>query len=168
MRRRFPLSRLRPAAWLPALALLAGCSFFQAPSQVRGNKVDLDALHALVPGTSTRTDASSLLGSPTAHASFDDNTWIYIGEVTRPEIASTQSVLKQQVVVLTFDQSGVLRDVRTLDKKNSLPVSVVARSTPSPGSSASFMQQLLGNVGRFNAPSESNSVPGGAAPGASE
>lgn len=149
-------------------ALLGACSFFQAPSQVRGNKVDLDALHELVPGTSTRADATSLLGSPTLHASFDDNTWIYIGEVTRPEIASTQSVLSQEVVLLTFDQNGVLRNIRTLNKKNSLPVDVVARATPSPGSSASFLQQLLGNVGRFNAPAGGDNVPGGAGPGESQ
>ena len=150
-------------ACLPAL--LTACSFFHAPSQVRGNKVDLDALHELVPGTSTRADATALLGSPTLHASFDDNTWVYIGQVTRPEIASTQAVLTQEVVLLTFDQNGVLRDIRMRDKKNSLPVSVVARATPSPGSNASFLQQLLGNVGRFNMPSESSGIAGGGGPG---
>ena len=29
----------------------------------------------------------SLLGTPTIHASFDDNTWLYIGQITRPGIA---------------------------------------------------------------------------------
>jgi hypothetical protein len=27
---------------------------------------------------------------------------------------------------------------------------VIARTTPSPGTEASFLQQLLGNIGRFN------------------
>jgi len=131
-------------------AALPACSVLEAKSQVRGNKVDPDALKELHPGVSTQADASSLLGSPTAHASFDDRTWLYIEEVTRPRIAATQAVLAQNVVVLTFDDKGVLRSVSTLDQKDALPVDVVARATPSPGSSASFMQQLLGNVGRFN------------------
>jgi outer membrane protein assembly factor BamE (lipoprotein component of BamABCDE complex) len=139
---------------------LAGCAFFSARAQVRGNKVDPEALAELVPGVSTRTDATSLLGTPTAHASFDDNTWLYIGSITRPVIGGTQHINVQEVVSLTFDQGGVLRDVETLGKKQSLPVTVVARVTPSPGSSASFMQQLLGNVGRFSGgnPNQSNTV----------
>ncbi len=144
------------------LGLVGGCSAIIPRSQVRGNKVDPVTLKELVPGTSTRADAQSLLGSPTAKGSFDENTWFYIGEVTRPVIGGTLSVLSQEVVELTFDQRGVLRDIKTRDGKDSLPVSVVTRETPSPGSNASFMQQLLGNVGKFNAgPSGNASSVGG-------
>ncbi len=117
---------------------------------IRGNPVDADELKELVVGTSTKADAQSLLGSPTARATFDDNTWIYISEVTRPLIARTQGVEKQNVTELTFDQGGVLRDIRRLDKKNGLPVEMVSRTTPSPGTEASFMQMLLGNIGKFS------------------
>ncbi len=129
---------------------MSGCSFFEAAPQVRGNRIDADVLKELTPGTSTRADATALLGSPTAKATFDDNQWIYIGALTRPEIARTQAVLSQDVVLLTFNEQGVLRDVKQLNKKDALPVDVVARATPSPGSEASILQQLLGNVGRFS------------------
>lgn len=123
--------------------------------------VDLDSLKELVPGTSTRADATTLLGSPTAKASFDDNRWIYIGEVTQPRIASTQAVLKQKVVVLTFDDKGVLREVKRLGPKDSLPVDVIARTTPTPGGHASIFQQIFGNVGRFGPGLGSNTGPTG-------
>jgi len=141
--------------------LLPACGFIGARQQVRGNMVDLDALKELVPGTSTRADATTLLGSPTIKASFDDNRWIYIGEVTRPRIAGTQSVVKQKVVVLTFDEKGVLREVKRLDKKDSMPVDVVARTTPTPGGHASFFQQLFGNVGSVGPGIGSNNGPTG-------
>ncbi len=134
------------------LGPLAGCGtndFFAYPPQVRGNKVDADALTQLVVGTSTRQDATALLGSPTTKAPFDDNTWIYISEVTRPVIAGTQGIEDQHVYVLTFDQKGVLTGVDKRSLKDAQPVQVVSRTTPSPGTEASFMQQLLGNVGRF-------------------
>jgi outer membrane protein assembly factor BamE (lipoprotein component of BamABCDE complex) len=136
---------------LVACLLLGGCSFFEAKQQLRGNRVDAEQLKELVPGTSTRADVTALIGSPTAKATFDDNTWLYISEVTRPRIGRVQGVLSQGVVVLTFNDQGVLRDVKTLDKDDSVPVSIVARSTPSPGTEASFLQQLFGNIGRFNA-----------------
>jgi outer membrane protein assembly factor BamE (lipoprotein component of BamABCDE complex) len=141
---------------MPILALLAclvlgACSFFEAQSQLRGNRIDADQLKELVPGTSTRADVTALIGSPTARATFDDNTWLYVSEVTRPRIARTQGVLSQEVVVLTFNDQGVLQDVKRLDKDDAVPVTIVARSTPSPGTEASFLQQLFGNIGRFNA-----------------
>ena len=131
--------------------LAGGCSVLEYPAQVRGNRVTADQLKELVPGTSTRQDATSLLGSPTAKASFDDNTWIYISEVTQPRVGRVQGINSQDVVELSFDDRGVLRDVKQLSEKDHKDVDVVSRATPSPGSEATFLQQLLGNVGRFSA-----------------
>jgi outer membrane protein assembly factor BamE (lipoprotein component of BamABCDE complex) len=137
------------------LAPLAGCDgtgdFWSFPPQVRGSKVDDDQLAQLVPGTSTRQDVTALLGSPTAHASFDDNRWIYISEVTHPVIAGTQGIEDQHVVVVSFDDKGLVTGVEKKTQDDALPVDVVARATPSPGTEASLLQQLLGNVGKFSA-----------------
>jgi outer membrane protein assembly factor BamE (lipoprotein component of BamABCDE complex) len=147
-----PLAARLFAALLASTAL-AGCSlpaFMTFPPQVRGNKVDEALLAQLVPGTSTRADVTALIGTPTARATFDDNSWIYIALVTKPVIAATNAVLDQQVVVLTFDPQGVLRNIERKSQDDSVPVTVVSRTTPAPGNEASFMQQLLGNVGRFS------------------
>lgn len=135
---------------LLASGALPACSIVEAPKQLRGNRVDSESLKDLVPGTSTRADVQALLGSPSAKATFDDNTWLYVSETTRPRVGRTPGVLDQEVVSLTFDQSGTLRGITRLDQKDGKAVAVVSRATPSPGSEASFMQQLLGNVGRFS------------------
>lgn len=132
------------------LALLPACSVVETPRTLRGNKIDADQLKELVPGTSTKKDATALLGSPTARATFDDNEWIYISETTHTRIGRTPGVLKQDVTVLTFDSNGVLQNVKRLNEDDSRDVAVVGRATPSPGSEASFLQQLLGNVGKYN------------------
>ena len=146
------------------LLALSACSVIDAPHQLRGNHVDADLIKELVPGTSTRADVTSLLGSPTAHGSFDDNTWIYISETTRTRVGRLPGIMAQEVTELTFDQSGVLRDVKHLNQDDGLDVAVVSRATPSPGSEASFLQQLLGNVGKFSTggvPGSSRTTPGG-------
>lgn len=149
---RLPTSRLIACVLLAAT--LGGCSYMPAfmsfPPQVRGNKVDNDALAQLTPGTSTRADVTALLGSPTAHATFDDNTWIYISELTRPQIGATNSVLDQQAVTLAFDNQGVLRTIQRKGQDDGVSVSVVSRTTTAPGSDTSFMSMLLGNVGKYN------------------
>lgn len=152
---------------LGLLVMLGGCgtlTIFDAPDTIRGNKVDEYRLKELVPGTSTQADVTALIGSPTAKASFDPNTWLYITETTHTRIARTPGLADQAVVVLTFDGGGVLRKIDKLDQDAALPVTVVAKTTPSPGTSASFLQQLFGNIGRFNPVGGGSGGGGGGAP----
>jgi outer membrane protein assembly factor BamE (lipoprotein component of BamABCDE complex) len=148
------------------ILLLAGCSWLAPPPQVRGNRVDADQLKELVPGTSTRADVTALIGSPTAYGTFNNNVWLYISEVTQPEIGATQNVLTQHVTELTFNDQGVLQNVRTLGPDNAVQVAMTPRTTPSPGTEANFFQQLFGNIGRFNAGGPSAITGGGPTGGA--
>jgi outer membrane protein assembly factor BamE (lipoprotein component of BamABCDE complex) len=142
---------LRPKAAMLALCLsMTACSWILPPPQTRGNKVEADQLKELVPGTSTKADVTSLIGSPTQKATFDENSWLYITETTRPRVGRTPGILDQGVVVLTFDDRGVLSGVKKVTQADAVPVTVATRTTPSPGTEASFMQQLVGNIGRFN------------------
>lgn len=150
--------------------VLSSCAWLMPPPQLRGNKVDAESLKELVPGTSTKADVSAVIGSPTAHDTFDDNTWLYISEMTQQRIGRTLGETDQNVVVVSFDDKGVLKTIDKLGHSDALPVAVIARTTPSPGTEASFMQQLLGNIGRFNpagtAVSTGSGLTAGGAPGA--
>jgi outer membrane protein assembly factor BamE (lipoprotein component of BamABCDE complex) len=160
-RRPFSPLRALPVVALLALAGCDGTGFFAYPMQARGAQVDAEQLKQLVPGTSTRQDVSALLGTPTAKATFDDNTWLYISQETKPVIAGTQGIRSQNVYVLSFDERGVLTGVTTRTRDDGLSVAVVSNTTPSPGSEASIMQELLGNIGRFSAgSSQQNTSPG--------
>ena len=151
---------------IAAVLILAGCSVVASPRMLRGAQVDPDELKQLVPGTSTRKDVEALIGSPTTKGTFDDR-WIYISQTTHTRIGMLPGVDKQNVLMLAFDRNGVLQTMDRRDLKDGKPVTMVARTTPSPGSEASFMQQLLGNVGRFNPGGLGTSGPGPGASGAS-
>ena len=150
---------MKPVSFLPmTLAVMLGAlplaacdttGFLSHPIQARGNRVDQDQLAQLVPGTSTRNDVLALIGSPTTRATFDDNTWLYISELTKPVIGATNAIRDQQVVAVVFDRQGVLRRVDRKGQDDSVPVEIASRTTPTPGNDMNFLQQLLGNVGRF-------------------
>ena len=146
---------------------LTSCSWLFPPPQTRGNKIEAEQLKELVPGTSKKADVTALIGSPTQKAMFDDNTWLYITELTQPRLGRTLGVLDQTVVILTFNDQGVLSGMKTATRDDAVSVSVASRTTPSPGTEASFMQQLLGNIGKFNAAGSQGFGGGGGAPGAS-
>ena len=153
---------------LVSCLLVCSCGWLMPPPQLRGNKVDSEAMKELNPGTSSKADVSAILGSPTARDTFDDNTWLYITEVTQQRVANTMGELDQSVVVLHFDDKGVLKSVDKVSKADGLPVTMIARKTASPGTDASFMQQLIGNIGRFNplggVTGTGANAPGGGAP----
>ncbi|NHO34173.1 outer membrane protein assembly factor BamE [Acetobacter fallax] len=153
---------------LGCVTLLSGCAVFQSRPMPRGSLIEADDYKQLKPGSSNRADALDLLGSPTARATFDDNTWIYISMMTVPAPASFPQITKQQVVVLNFDQGGTLRALRTLNLKDAKHPGMVQDATPTPGTKINVIQEILGNVGRYNPMSGmmgGNSFGGGGATG---
>jgi outer membrane protein assembly factor BamE (lipoprotein component of BamABCDE complex) len=160
-RRRTGLRQALAVACLVAGLPLGGCSFFQAQSTTRGDPVDVDSLKQLTPGVTTQSDAAALLGSPTAHETFDDNSWIYISQITRPRVGRLPGVLEQRVVVLNFDGNGVLRSVKVYGKNDARAVSMAPGTTATPGASTSILQQLFGNVGKFGAGDQGGGDQGG-------
>jgi hypothetical protein len=59
-------------------------------------------------------------------------------------------VQEQHVVVLTFDNNGILKGVSQKDLQNGVQVAMDKAETPVPGGHAGFIQQLVGGVGSYN------------------
>ncbi|MUG04847.1 outer membrane protein assembly factor BamE [Bombella sp. ESL0378] len=132
------------------LLMLSGCEAISPPPIPRGALVEKMDYDQLVLNSSTQNDALSILGSPTAHATFNDNTWIYIS-MTKDLVPLAHPVIdKQQVLVLNFDNSGILRKMNVLNKRDAIHVHMAGGVTPTPGTHISVIQELLGNVGRYN------------------
>ena len=138
------------AAVIGSLLLLPGCAIFSDSPHYRGIAVTQNDLNELTPGVSSEADAQALLGPPTTQEIFNNNNWIYISQITRMRIAQTEGVDKQHVVVLSFDNNGILRKVRQKTLDDSVQVAMDPRETPAPGGKAGLLQQLIGGVGKFN------------------
>ncbi len=146
-----PRSRSPRLALLLATALsLGACSFIDAPPLARGHRITADQLASLVPGVQARADVQTLLGTPTARSTFDDNNWYYISAVSRNRPMQKEHLSEQRVVVVEFDDAGKLKSVRELTEADGRSVSMVSRETPVPGNERTTLQALFGNVGRFN------------------
>ena len=158
--RRTARAGARSGATLVALLLLGGCSLmpdmppppgtdlFNSPSQMRGHMVEDEDLRQITVGVSSRNDVQALLGSPSQTSTFDDSEWFYIGAVTRQRPGRQLGIEDQQVVVVRFDARGIVRDIRRLGPEDGRDVAAVPRTTPSPGTERTLMQQLFGNIGR--------------------
>jgi len=117
--------------------------------ETRGYLPDPAVIEQIQPGAQTRSDVVELLGTPSTVAAFDDNTWIYVQSKTERLAFFQPTVLEQNVVVVEFDEAGVVRDVRRYTLEDGIPIDPVTRQTPAPGKELTILQQLIGNVGRF-------------------
>ena len=163
-----PRPRRRTArAALLALALaapLGGCALFGAPDELRGNRVDAETLREIVPNVSSRADVAALLGSPTATSTFDQSEWYYISATSHVRPGRLPGVDDQRVVVVRFNDGGVVQGVREVGESEMKSVQMVERTTPVPGNERSLLQALFGNIGRFGPAPTQPDAPGPAAP----
>lgn len=130
------------------LASLTACT----PTQTnRGNMVEDFRLAEVTPGISTRNNVLKSLGSPTTTAPFDENVWYYIGQKMEKRGIFDPEVVDEKVVVVAFDDQGIVQTLQEVEADR-LDVPTVDRKTPTSGNEVTVLEQLLGNVGKFNTP----------------
>lgn len=114
-------------------------------------------------GRTSKDEVLAAFGSPSAQNSFGAETWYYISSRQETVAFLKPEVVEQDVVRIEFDQAGIVSDVTAFDKNSGKEFSLVKRTTPTEGHSMGVVEQLLGNIGRFNSPGgNSGSIaPGG-------
>lgn len=133
-----------------AMLTLPGCAVFSDAPHYRGIAVSQHELNELTPGISSQADAQALLGPPTFVEQFDNNNWDYVSQITKIRIGQTEGVKHQHVVVLKFNNNGILQGISEKDLKDGVHVAMDGAQTPVPGGKASFIRQLVGGVGSYN------------------
>lgn len=164
--------RAASRAALAAVPLfLGGCGgisavdrLFGPAPEMRGNRVEPEVLRDITPGVQTRADVQALLGSPSATGTFENDRWYYISAVSRTRVGRVPGISEQRVVEISFNPAGVVQGVRELGPQDGRNVQVVERTTPVPGNDRTFLQQLLGNVGRLGPSGGSGPVGPGVGP----
>lgn len=141
---RYPTSGL--FALCLGLMVLAGCDI---PATQRGNLPKPDALSQIKPGVTDKQTVQRLLGTPSSTAAFDDKTWYYISHEIKQVAFLDPKLLDQQVVAIRFDEHGVVTDVDHKDLHDANAITPNPNATPAPGREFSFIEQLIGNFGKF-------------------
>jgi outer membrane protein assembly factor BamE (lipoprotein component of BamABCDE complex) len=136
-------------------ACLAGGSMFGLSAcspiiQQEGNVPDPDQVVQINPGIDDKNRVMQLLGSPSAVSTFEDHTWYYISRRTEQVAFLDPTVSDQEVLAIDFNPSNVVDDMKIYGLENGRMVQSVQRVTPTHGNDLTIVQQLLGNLGRFN------------------
>lgn len=133
------------------LAFVAGAAAAcQTDVNLHGNLPSHDEIAQIHPGKTTKTEVTQILGSPSSVGVFDPNHWYYISKRTKRIAFFDPKVLDQEVYVVEFDQQGVVKAVVHKGMKDAENITPAPGATPAPGRHLTFLEQLIGNMGRFN------------------
>ena len=136
------------------LGSVAACTVAACTPQlnVRGYVPDEAKVAEITPGIDRAEDVVDTLGSPSSAATFDERTWYYISRKTESRAFLDEKIIDQRVLAVAFDADGVVTEIRQYGIEDGRVVDLVERSTPTRGNELGFLEQLFGNIGRFNAP----------------
>ncbi|TMJ58947.1 MAG: outer membrane protein assembly factor BamE [Alphaproteobacteria bacterium] len=152
--------RLSFLALIASLLAFAGLPACAPTVDKRGNLPEPDKLAEIRPGATTRDEVSKILGTPSSISVFNEKTWYYISRRTKQVAFFDPDVTDQQVYIVNFDDRGVVKAVDHRNLKDARDIEPAPGATPAPGRELTFLEQIIGNVGRFNKTSSSSSSGG--------
>lgn len=144
-----------------SVALLAACA---SNVEQHGNLPDHSELATITPGKTTKAEVAKLLGSPSSVGVFDGDAWYYISRKTEQVAFFKPDVTDQEVYIVSFNHDGVVSNVARKTLKDGETITPVARTTPAPGRELTFLEQIIGNIGRFNRSGSGTAGPVGSNP----
>lgn len=144
------MSISKPSKLLFSFALIAVLGACAPKIDVRGNFPDPERLSEIKPGEQSRLEVEEILGTPSSVAVFDQETWLYVSQRTETIAFFEPEVKERQVVILKFDEEGIVSKIEILTAENGKKIQPVDRKTPTAGTEFTLFEQLFGNLGRFN------------------
>jgi len=119
----------------------------------RGNPLDPEVLADIEPGEMAKDEVAEILGAPSTVSMFNKEkieTWYYISERTEAVAFFAPEVAKRNIVAISFNQADIIQRIDRIGLKDGKIVEHVARKTRTVGNELSILDQVLGNLGRFN------------------
>jgi outer membrane protein assembly factor BamE (lipoprotein component of BamABCDE complex) len=135
------------AFFMGVVVSLPACS---PMTSTHGNVLEETRTSQIKVGSSTRDDVFRALGSPTTVAPFDSNTWYYMGQKMEKKGIFDPEIVDEKIIVVQFNDQNIVQKFETL-QQDRLNVPLKDNKTPTYGNEISAIQQMLGNLGKFNA-----------------
>ena len=133
------------------LCLLTSCS---VEIEEHGKRIGKDLLNKIVPGSTQKEQVLSILGAPSTENDFGNKAWFYIASNNRKTALLGDKLVSRSIIKIIFNDKNTVTKVSTLTEKDQNNVEHNREKTPTAGQEIGILQQLLGNIGRFNANSQ--------------
>ncbi|WP_425043895.1 outer membrane protein assembly factor BamE [Primorskyibacter sp. S87] len=133
-----------------ALVLSAGLAACASVYRSHGYTPSEAELAEIKVGVDTRDSVIETVGAPSSSGVLENGGFYYISTRMRHYGARAPEVVSRQLVAISFDQSGVVRNIERYGLEDGQIIPLSRRVTSSSVEDKTFLRQLVGNLGTFN------------------
>ncbi|HKL70470.1 outer membrane protein assembly factor BamE [Salibaculum sp.] len=140
--------RIRTTLLVVALGAAVGCT---AIYRTHGYIPPQEILSQVTPGEDTRASVEDIAGPPTTGSALGDGNFYYVQSRFRHFAFTEPSEVEREVLAVSFDSRGVVRNIERFGLEEGRVVRLSRRVTDDGIQDTSFLGQLLGAIGNFDA-----------------
>lgn len=115
-----------------------------------GYSYEPDDLKSIYISRSSTEDVINTMGSPTTFSLFGEKTFYYISVKYQQVAFFDPKIMKQDVIAITFDEQNIVKEINIYDLSKAKKITFIEKKTDIPGKKVGALEQIWGNVGRFN------------------
>lgn len=116
-----------------------------------GYMPESEDLERITVGVDTAESVRGIVGPPTAGGVLDGTGFYYVASKFRHFGALAPQEIEREVLAISFDASGVVSNIERFGLEDGRVVVLSRRVTDSSVRDKTFIRQLLGSLGRFDA-----------------
>lgn len=120
--------------------------------RVHGYAPDVGEVENLIIGGDTKLSIEETIGAPSESGITEDTAWYYVESTVRTMAFLAPEVVERRVIVLDFDNNGILSDVSQFGIEAGKVINLQTRVTPTESRRVSVLRRLIGNVGSITPP----------------
>ncbi len=128
--------------------ILTGCS---SQKFFHGYMANPKLVKAIRPKIDNEDSVRSMLGSPTAKATFTQLTWYYYAKRSERTAFFKKEITSLDIVAVKFTPKGYVEKVVHYNMDNYNEITPNDDKTITYGKELNFLSELFGNIGRFGA-----------------
>lgn len=129
------------------IVALAGCS---AIYRNHGYVPSEEDLAQLTVGIDTRDSVAEAVGTPSAGGVLNASGYYYVQSRVRHYAYQRPQVVEREVLAISFDDKGVLRNIERFGLEDGQVVPLARRVTDNTAQGSGLLRQLLTNLTNFN------------------
>jgi outer membrane protein assembly factor BamE (lipoprotein component of BamABCDE complex) len=134
------------------LLSLAALSFACSPLVRNFGFAPTDAeLSEIIVGVDTRDRVEELIGFPASESMIQGDAWYYLSARQETFAYREPQTTDRQLVAISFSANGTVRNIERFTLEDGRVVTLSRRVTDDPTKGVSFLRQMLGNLGNFDA-----------------
>lgn len=115
----------------------------------RGYVMSKDRLNQIDIG-STKEEVREALGSPSSTSTIDGQTYYYISSTVEQNMFFAPKVTDRKILAIKFDDTETVSKISNYGLKDGVIFDFISRKTPTRGKELTLIQQMFGNLGKFN------------------